>query len=57
MSKDALYYMKREAAERELAESATDPRVRAVHAALAERYSELVNGVQMPAAASAQSAH
>jgi hypothetical protein len=41
MGKDPFYYIKREEAERELAETATDPRVRAVHIALADRYSEL----------------
>lgn len=40
MREDALYYTQRETAERDLAETTADPRVRAVHQSLADRYSE-----------------
>lgn len=41
MLDDAVYYSRREAAERGLAQNAADPRVRAVHVQLADKYLEL----------------
>ena len=41
MREDALYYSQREQAERSLADSSADERVRAVHTRLADKYQEL----------------
>lgn len=41
MREDALYYTQRETVERSLAETTADPRVRAVHVSLADKYSQL----------------
>lgn len=41
MRENAFYYAEREQQERELAQTAPDPRVRQVHALLASKYSEL----------------
>jgi hypothetical protein len=41
MREDAFYYSQREQAERALADSSADQRVRAVHQRLADKYSEL----------------
>ncbi len=41
MLQDAVYYCRREAAERGLAEQSADARVRDVHLQLADKYAEL----------------
>lgn len=41
MLDDAAYYSRREATERELAQSAAEPRVRGVHLLLADKYAQL----------------
>ena len=40
---DVAYYLRREQAERELAEAARDPAVRAIHETLAGKYGELAH--------------
>ena len=57
MREDALYYTQREQAERALADTAADPRVRKIHALLASKYSELAQRELAKLEASEYSVH
>ena len=45
---DVEYYLRREQAERDLAEAASDPAIRAIHETLAEKYAELARREMPP---------